>query len=102
MARIGYVLLYVCLGIVAVFQVFPIIWLFFFSLKDNSEIFTGSPFALPSEFRWENYIKVWEGGIGGYFWNSIWITVVAIILDRKSTRLNSSHVAISYAVFCLN
>src|SRR5690625_6826710 len=24
------------------------------------------------------------------------------ILDRKSTRLNSSHVAISYAVFCLN
>src|SRR5690625_4477947 len=25
-----------------------------------------------------------------------------IFLDRKSTRLNSSHVAISYAVFCLN
>src|SRR5690625_6290142 len=24
-----------------------------------------------------------------------------LILDRKSTRLNSSHVAISYAVFCL-
>src|SRR5690625_6703837 len=24
-----------------------------------------------------------------------------IISDRKSTRLNSSHVAISYAVFCL-
>src|SRR5690625_6757034 len=26
---------------------------------------------------------------------------VALGLDRKSTRLNSSHVAISYAVFCL-
>src|SRR5207253_8469561 len=26
---------------------------------------------------------------------------VAIVRDRKSTRLNSSHVAISYAVFCL-
>src|SRR5690625_5894181 len=25
----------------------------------------------------------------------------AIVGDRKSTRLNSSHVAISYAVFCL-
>src|SRR5437660_9732748 len=25
----------------------------------------------------------------------------AVSLDRKSTRLNSSHVAISYAVFCL-
>src|SRR5690625_5470468 len=30
-------------------------------------------------------------------------TLVGIddLLDRKSTRLNSSHVAISYAVFCL-
>src|SRR5437870_11079435 len=27
--------------------------------------------------------------------------VFALIGDRKSTRLNSSHVAISYAVFCL-
>src|SRR5690348_18121511 len=26
---------------------------------------------------------------------------VAAILDRKSTRLNSSHPSISYAVFCL-
>src|SRR5207253_7791228 len=26
---------------------------------------------------------------------------VPVVLDRKSTRLNSSHVAISYAVFCL-
>src|SRR5207249_9075618 len=25
----------------------------------------------------------------------------ATVLDRKSTRLNSSHVSISYAVFCL-
>src|SRR5439155_3255271 len=27
--------------------------------------------------------------------------VFILLLDRKSTRLNSSHVAISYAVFCL-
>src|SRR5690625_6400189 len=26
---------------------------------------------------------------------------VALLVDRKSTRQNSSHVAISYAVFCL-
>src|SRR5436305_4313218 len=29
------------------------------------------------------------------------VTVEKILLDRKSTRLNSSHVRISYAVFCL-
>src|SRR5437870_7328291 len=28
-------------------------------------------------------------------------TLAGLIEDRKSTRLNSSHVAISYAVFCL-
>src|SRR5690554_7701117 len=27
--------------------------------------------------------------------------VVFVVVDRKSTRLNSSHVRISYAVFCL-
>src|SRR5207249_12266265 len=29
------------------------------------------------------------------------IDLTLIALDRKSTRLNSSHVSISYAVFCL-
>src|SRR5438309_3574180 len=28
-------------------------------------------------------------------------TITAVLLDRKSTRLNSSHSSISYAVFCL-
>src|SRR5690606_40088008 len=30
----------------------------------------------------------------------LWLTL-KVMLDRKSTRLNSSHVKISYAVFCL-
>src|SRR5690606_17783664 len=30
-----------------------------------------------------------------------WVDVLAVGEDRKSTRLNSSHVKISYAVFCL-
>src|SRR5438034_4180799 len=28
--------------------------------------------------------------------------IIVILIDRKSTRLNSSHTVISYAVFCLN
>src|SRR5207244_8638439 len=31
----------------------------------------------------------------------LWIPVIVIGTDRKSTRLNSSHQIISYAVFCL-
>src|SRR5690625_6546261 len=34
-------------------------------------------------------------------WNATLAFVAIILIDRKSTRLNSSHVAISYAVFCL-
>src|SRR5699024_11733211 len=30
------------------------------------------------------------------------LLILIVLLDRKSTRLNSSHVSISYAVFCLN
>src|SRR3712207_8308086 len=40
-------------------------------------------------------------------WDGIWIRIttnfmmIARLQDRKSTRLNSSHANISYAVFCL-
>src|SRR5437660_7441214 len=37
------------------------------------------------------------GGVGTF----LDLVVVLEEADRKSTRLNSSHVAISYAVFCL-
>src|SRR5262245_61379748 len=33
--------------------------------------------------------------------NSVNVRGTDIVLDRKSTRLNSSHLGISYAVFCL-
>src|SRR5438067_5076675 len=41
------------------------------------------------------------GGAGTDF--PVWFASGSIVLnlDRKSTRLNSSHVSISYAVFCL-
>src|SRR5215469_16913822 len=40
------------------------------------------------------------GGTGYSQWIPVWICF-GVGADRKSTRLNSSHVEISYAVFCL-
>src|SRR3712207_8772409 len=37
----------------------------------------------------------------GHGWNRIEFAQLGLPLDRKSTRLNSSHANISYAVFCL-
>src|SRR3989442_11129790 len=41
--------------------------------------------------------QLMNGGGGGLAWNADF----TMGQDRKSTRLNSSHVRISYAVFCL-
>src|SRR5690349_23881777 len=43
------------------------------------------------------------GGLTPYATNVVYAGegTAAILTDRKSTRLNSSHVEISYAVFCL-
>src|SRR3712207_9004063 len=37
----------------------------------------------------------------GLKWTAVALIVAGVVLDRKSTRLNSSHANISYAVFCL-
>ena len=36
----------------------------------------------------------------GWVFGAAWTTIM-LLLDRKSTRLNSSHITNSYAVFCL-
>src|SRR3712207_7183841 len=45
---------------------------------------------------WTDYI-----GEDVYFFRQIRDAGFRVFLDRKSTRLNSSHANISYAVFCL-
>src|SRR3712207_8148043 len=42
----------------------------------------------------------WAGALG-QFVPVLWLGVLGASIDRKSTRLNSSHANISYAVFCL-
>src|ERR1039457_7421896 len=67
-------------------------YLFFFFFNDTAttEIYTLSLHdALPIYTR------------GVVAWNGYWSPELPGQLDRKSTRLNSSHLVISYAVFCL-
>ncbi|ULT56142.1 carbohydrate ABC transporter permease [Neobacillus drentensis] len=79
--KIGYGILYFILGIIAIIQIYPLIWLFLFSLKTNQEVFGMSPFSLPQHPQWGNYLKAWTAGhIGSYFFNSVIYTVVAVVL----------------------
>lgn len=79
--KIGYSILYIVLILVAVLQLLPLVWLLFFSLKNNQEVFNLPPFSLPMDPKWENYSKVWSAGnINVYFLNSVWVTVLATAL----------------------
>ncbi|MFS1009419.1 carbohydrate ABC transporter permease [Enterococcus casseliflavus] len=69
-------------GIVfALFQLFPLIWLFNFSLVSSSELFGSSILVWPSEFRWENYQIAWvDGKIIQYLMNSLIVNIVTVLL----------------------
>src|SRR5690606_21315603 len=48
----------------------------------------------------EEFAEALPSTVGGLF-KDIFLILIGLGIDRKSTRLNSSHVKISYAVFCL-
>src|SRR5438477_12595922 len=70
-------------------------FLFFFNAPATTEIYTLSLHdALPISVRGELLV---DGGLT----DNLPLEALAARGDRKSTRLNSSHMSISYAVFCL-
>ncbi|WFR56576.1 carbohydrate ABC transporter permease [Anaerocolumna sp. AGMB13025] len=72
---------YIVLGIWALINLFPVYWMFTFSLKSNDEIFGKNVAGLPKEWLWSNYDKaVNSGHIGKYFLNSAIIAVVTIAI----------------------
>src|SRR5437899_5649920 len=58
------------------------------TLFPYTTLFRSDRFSLPRESR--QYVQALDG-----------LVTRLHVLDRKSTRLNSSHLGISYAVFCL-
>ena len=68
------------LYIYAVVNLYPIIWMLFYSFKDNMEIFTTNPFGPPQTLRFENYVKAWETfNLPVYFMNSVKVTAAVIV-----------------------
>src|SRR5207249_4209590 len=57
--------------------------------------------ALHYDLKWDQEIEGWTYAAQNNPAASRRILLELGVVDRKSTRLNSSHVSISYAVFCL-
>ncbi|MBZ4645677.1 MAG: raffinose/stachyose/melibiose transport system permease protein [Petroclostridium sp.] len=87
---VGKYLLYFFLGVFAFIQLYPFIWLVFFSLKSNSEIFGENIIGLPKEFLWQNYqTALVSGKVGLYFFNSLLVTSITIIISGLLSAMAS-------------
>ncbi len=77
-----HIVLYTTLTIIALIQIFPLYWLFTFSLKSNAESFGDNPIGLPKVWMWVNYQDVLTTGkLGTYFINSVIVTAVSIVVS---------------------
>lgn len=78
--KIGKVILWIVLIIVAVIQLFPLIWLVDFSLGSSNEMFTKGLLIIPEKIRWDNYVKAFvDGNFLHYLRNSVLINTLAVI-----------------------
>lgn len=67
--------------IFALLQLFPLIWLFNYSLVPSSELFGSSILTWPNDFQWDNYRLAWvDGKIPQYLLNSLIVNIVTVLL----------------------
>ena len=79
--KIGKIALWMVLVVVAVIQLFPLIWLVDFSLGSSNEMFTNGLLIIPEKIRWDNYVKAFvDGNFLHYLRNSILINTLAVAL----------------------
>ena len=75
------VITYIGLIIWMIVNLFPVYWMFTFSLKSNAEIFGSNVVGLPQDWLWSNYTKALStGNMGLYFLNSIIVAVATILI----------------------
>lgn len=80
--KIPAALLQILLILYAAVQVYPLIWLFLFSFKDNNQIYSGYAMGLPRVWRFSNYTTVLtSGNVSVYLLNSLIVTAVTIAVS---------------------
>ena len=75
------VIIYIGLVFWLIVNLFPVYWMFTFSLKSNAEIFGENVVGLPKEWLWSNYTAaIRTGNMPRYFLNSIIVAVATIVI----------------------
>lgn len=74
-------LLWIVLIIMAVIQIFPLVWLVDFSLASSNEMFTNGLLIISQKIQWGNYVKAFvDGHFLLYLKNSVLINGLAVLL----------------------
>ena len=75
------VVIYIGLVLWMLVNLFPVYWMFTFSLKSNPEIFGENVIGLPKEWLWSNYSSALKtGNMARYFLNSTIVAVATILI----------------------
>lgn len=93
---IGEVVVWMFLIAMAIIEVAPVSWLFSTSLRDPATSFDLPPDFLPTAFKWQNYLAVFQSpqiDFLLFFWNSVKIAVVTTSMQL----LTCSMAAFSFA-----
>ena len=78
--KISRILMIALLSIVAVGQLFPLVWLVNFSLLKSGDLFGSHILKWPDEPQWQNYVTAWvDGKIPQYLLNSVIVNGVSVL-----------------------
>ncbi|MDR2730744.1 MAG: carbohydrate ABC transporter permease [Treponema sp.] len=76
---ISVVLIYIILGIVFCFTIFPVFYTFMGSFKSSGEVLTSGSKILPERFAFENYVRAWNlANFRQYTFNSFFIAIFSV------------------------
>lgn len=72
-------ILQLLMWVYALISIYPLVWMIFYSLKNNNEIFVTNPFGIPTSFRFENYKAAWSSfEVPAYFLNSVLVSAATV------------------------
>jgi raffinose/stachyose/melibiose transport system permease protein len=78
---VGKIISQVFLALWLLLCLFPLYWLFCFSLKDTQEIFSGNLIGLPTQWLFSNYASAWSSAnISLFLMNSIIDTAITLLI----------------------
>ncbi|HBE79426.1 MAG TPA: sugar ABC transporter permease, partial [Firmicutes bacterium] len=81
-------IIYIVLIALAIGQLFPLIWLFDYSLVKSGDLFGAEFMKLPNPPLWNNFARAWvDGKIFHYFINSCIIVGVSVLLSMLVSLL---------------